>query len=115
MAHEQTSTRWFLRARKGAMYNAAVFVMRKLGVLGPDEHPDGDSTIGKIAFMISQLFYTFVTVRSRNRYFHHAQKCLIYGMTLLMLTDDSCQIHVRKLLCSYLLFALYFRNDHLEW
>ena len=62
----QTSTRWFLRARKGSMYAIAVSVMRTLGCLRPDEHPDGDSALGKIAFMVSQFVYTFVTVRNRR-------------------------------------------------
>lgn len=58
----QTSARWFLRARAGALYNAAIALCRKMGVLKPGEHPDPDAWLGKTIFMVSQLVYTIITL-----------------------------------------------------
>ena len=57
-----TSARWFIGARKGMLYNAALYAARATGVNGPDEHFEWSTVKGKAVFVISQLLYTFVTM-----------------------------------------------------
>lgn len=57
-----TSSRWFISARKGIMYAAALKAARAMGVNGPEEHFDWGTIKGKAVFVISQLLYTVVTM-----------------------------------------------------
>ena len=57
-----TSSRWFITARKGMLYNAALSVARATGLNGPDEHFEWSTVKGKAVFVVSQLIYTIVTM-----------------------------------------------------
>lgn len=57
----QTSARWLLRARSGIIYHTSVRMLRKAGILGPEEHLDSETWLGKAAFIMAQAVYTAVT------------------------------------------------------
>ncbi len=53
-----TSSRWFIKARAGALYHLVLRLSRRAGLLGPEEHFDPESVMGKAVFVGSQFVYT---------------------------------------------------------
>ena len=53
-----TSSRWFIKARSGALYHLVLKMARRGGMLGPEEHFDPESVSGKAVFVGSQFIYT---------------------------------------------------------
>mmetsp|Transcript_11552 Transcript_11552/g.40404 ORF Transcript_11552/g.40404 Transcript_11552/m.40404 type:complete len:481 (-) Transcript_11552:72-1514(-) len=80
----QTSSRWFLRARSGALYVFAVGMCRRIGTLKRDEHPDPDSWSGKFIFMFSQLVYTVVTLLPCKLFFESQRAHTIFLLLILV-------------------------------
>lgn len=57
----QTSMRWFVRAKRGMLYNFATKVARQVRFLAADEVLQENTWKARIVFMVSQFVYTVVT------------------------------------------------------
>ncbi|MES1911048.1 MAG: hypothetical protein MHM6MM_003545 [Cercozoa sp. M6MM] len=57
-----TSMRWFVRDRRGALRAVALRVVRRLGILSPEEDLHEDDIRTQFTFMLSQLIYTWMTL-----------------------------------------------------